>query len=314
MPTKINYIHTTGKCDITEYDDVDLPDINQNQILIRTLLCGICRGDIYGYGGYEGIIPFLHQGHEGLGEVVQIGSNISDVNVGDLVATYASDPAFATYFISDKDRYVKVPEVLPKYILEPTACSINIALKTIEAAKRLNGVSNPNILLLGSGFMSLVIGQYFKAANITFDIVGRANNPHWDKLDIQMKTIDDVKFIQYDAIIDLTSKTEVWDMIPELNILKPEGILCYASTPVNPVTTNFFQQSWNCYNIILPSPRNSDFYNVMKLTAKLIKKGDIDPSDYWTHSYDRNNMTQVKQGFEDGLNRSPKYIRGYFVF
>jgi hypothetical protein len=37
MPTKINYIHTTGKCDITEYDDVDLPDINQNQILIRTL-------------------------------------------------------------------------------------------------------------------------------------------------------------------------------------------------------------------------------------------------------------------------------------
>jgi threonine dehydrogenase-like Zn-dependent dehydrogenase len=162
--------------------------------------------------------------------------------------------------------------------------------------------------------MSLVIGQYFIATNKSFDIVGSSNKDEWAKLGVTMKSVKDVTGNQYDAVIDLTSKAENWNLITELKLLRPEGILCYASTPYTPVTTNFFEQCWNCFTIIMPSPRNSDFGDIMKLTANLIMAGHIDPTPYWTHAYDRRDIESVKLGFEEGSNRTPEYIRGFLVY
>jgi len=323
---KTQLLHSFAAKEISQVE-WEKPEITANEIEVQTIFCGICRSDIGSYNRWE-LMPYTDAenpngriggfGHEGLGIVTKIGANITDVKVGDYVSTWG-DPAFAYYYNIRKGEYAIVPEALPKYILQPTACSINIAVKTLLAAKNLNGVDNPQILLLGSGFMSLVIGQYFISQNISFDIVGSSNKSEWEKIGVTMKTIDEVSGGiyaggRYDAIIDLTSKAENWHLIPQLDLLKPEGILCYASTPYTPVTTNFFEQCWNCYTIIMPSPRNSDFGNIMKLTAQLITEGRIDPTNYWTNSYDRNDMDSVKQGFEDGSNRTPEYIRGYLVF
>jgi len=311
--TGINYFHTTGKNDIIEYTDVQLPEMLESQIMVKTILCGICRSDIFAYGGFEAPMPFLRQGHEGLGEVVKVGSEITDVKVGDLVATF-SDPAYATYYYAGKEEYAIVPEATPKYILQPTACAINIARRTTRACISLNQTYVPKILLIGTGFMSLVIGQYYNHFGIKFDIVGSANPDKWEKLGAKLKTMQEVLDAkeQYDAVIDLSSKATNWDIIPKL--LKIEGIMCYASTPYSPVTTNFFEQCWNCYSIIMPSPRNSDFGDVMRTTAKLITLGAIDPSEYWTAGYKRNDIYSVYQGFQDGSNRTPEYIRGYLEF
>lgn len=324
MNTKL--LHSFGPKEISEVDWVK-PHITANEIEVQTILCGICRSDIGSYNRWE-LMPYTDEanpngkiggfGHEGLGIVTKVGENVVDVKVGEYVSTWG-DPAFSYFYNVKKGEYAIVPEALPKYILQPTACSINIAVKTIEAVSKLNGVSNPKILLLGSGFMSLVIGQYFKALDITFDIVGNANKLQWEQLGITMKSIDEVAGGiyaggQYDAVIDLTSKAENWHLIPKLELLKTEGVLCYASTPYTPVTTNFFEQCWNCYTIIMPSPRNSDFGDMMRLTADLIMGGKIDPSNYWTNAYDRHDMESVKQGFEDGTTRTPDYIRGYLVF
>lgn len=319
MKTKL--LHSFEAKQIGEYE-WEKPEITADEIEIKTLLCGICRSDIGSYNRFE-LMPYTDEanpngklggfGHEGLGIVTKIGANITDVKVGEMVSTWG-DPAFAYYYNVKKGEYAIVPEASPKYILQPTACSINIAVKTLDTCTLLQRNENPNILLLGSGFMSLVIGQYFIATNKSFDIVGSSNKNEWSKLGVTMKSIKDVTGNQYDAVIDLTSKAENWNLITELKLLRPEGILCYASTPYTPVTTNFFEQCWNCFTIIMPSPRNSDFGDIMKLTANLIMSGHVDPTSYWTNAYDRHDLESVKLGFEEGTNRTPEYIRGFLVY
>jgi threonine dehydrogenase-like Zn-dependent dehydrogenase len=319
MKTKL--LHSFEAKQIGEYE-WEKPEITADEIEIKTLLCGICRSDVGSYNRWE-LMPYTDSentngklggfGHEGLGIVTKIGTNITDVKVGEIVSTWG-DPAFAYYYNVKKGEYAIVPEATAKYILQPTACSINIAVKTLDTCTLLQRNENPNILLLGSGFMSLVIGQYFIATNKSFDIVGSSNKDEWAKLGVTMKSIKDVTGNQYDAVIDLTSKAENWNLITELKLLRPEGILCYASTPYTPVTTNFFEQCWNCFTIIMPSPRNSDFGDIMKLTANLIMAGHIDPTPYWTHAYDRRDIESVKLGFEEGSNRTPEYIRGFLVY
>lgn len=318
---KVELLHSYSERNIDNYDWLK-PEPTDDEIEVKTVLCGICRSDIGSWNRWENM-PYTDAdnpngklggfGHEGLGIVTRVGANVDDVKVGEFVATWC-DPAFAYYYNVKKGEYAVVPEATPKYILQPTACAINIARRTTRACISLNQTYVPKILLIGTGFMSLVIGQYYNHFGIKFDIVGSANPDKWEKLGAKLKTMQEVLDAneQYDAVIDLSSKAANWDIIPKL--LKIEGVMCYASTPYSPVTTNFFEQCWNCYSIIMPSPRNSDFGDVMRTTAKLITLGAIDPSEYWTAGYKRNDIYSVYQGFQDGSNRTPEYIRGYLEY
>lgn len=305
---QIRYFHTTGNRDLTEHM-VDMPICTDDTILIKTIMTGICRSDIGAYAGFEEPMPFLKQGHEGTGEVVEVGKNITDVKVGDIVSTW-SDPAYADYYLAKQNEFVVIPEASPKYILQPAACAINIANKTLGMMEAM-GYEDEEILLLGSGFMSVVIGQYFKIFDYKFTVVGSSNRDHWHNV-ATLHKLDDIiaSGKRYKVIIDLTSKGSNFHIIGE-KLADLEALICYAATPYDPVTTNFFTNCWNCHTLIMPSPRNTDFNEQMALTRDFIKTGIIDTQFIWTMGYDRNNLDEVKKGFEDGLNRHSYYVRGY---
>ena len=61
----------------------------------------------------------------------------------------------------------------------------------------------------------------------------------------------------------------------------------------------------------MPSPRNLDFNAVMAWTRDLITAKILNADELWSKKYDRNDMTEVKQAFEDGKNRIKGYLRGY---
>jgi threonine dehydrogenase-like Zn-dependent dehydrogenase len=109
---------TTGKGSFTEEEYV-LPDLTPTEITVKAVMTGVCRSDIDMMSGDFGPLPLHMQGHEGLGRVVDIGSEVSDVKVGDLVAT-RGEPAYADYYNVRAREYVKVPEANPRYILEPS--------------------------------------------------------------------------------------------------------------------------------------------------------------------------------------------------
>lgn len=302
----------------------DLPEMRADQIKIETKLCGICRSDIGSYARWE-LMPYASKsnpdgivgtfGHEGLGIVVEVGSKlINKVKVGDIVATY-SDPAYARYYYASEHEFTIVPEINPKYILQPVASAINIAAKTMREVYSINHKWGSEILLIGTGFMSIIIGQYFKYYEVPYTVVGSSNLNLWKSL-LDKEPINIDTLLQsgkkFNAVIDLSSKSENWNKITKLT--NTEGVICYASTPTTPVITNFFDNCWECHKIIMPSPRNSDFSVYMKEACDLIKIGELDPTFIWTKGYDRNDIDDVKNGFEDGKNRSSIYVRGYLQF
>lgn len=297
-------LHSNGKNDIQELI-WEKPDITDNQIEVMTVYSGICRSDIGVYGGFEKPMPVGMFGHEGLGVVNKIGKNITDVKVGDFVATI-SDPSYGYSYNATYGQYVKVPELTPKYIVQPTACAMNIINKTL--AYSYGRLSGP-ILLLGTGFMSIIIAQYCLQKGIELVVCGNSNKEIWAEMGILLRDINQLSG-KYGAVIDLSSKASNFYLLPKLADV--EATICYAATPFTPVTTNFFENCWNCHTFIMPSPRSLDFHQVMKKTVSLIEEGIISPEQLWSQEYSRS--YGYKDAFEDGLKRIPGYVRGFFTF
>ncbi len=71
-------------------EDVDIPKIGQNDVLIKIKKTAICGTDVHIYNWdkwSQQTIPVpMHIGHEFVGEVAEIGGNVHDFKVGDLVS------------------------------------------------------------------------------------------------------------------------------------------------------------------------------------------------------------------------------------
>ncbi len=131
-----------------------LPAIGDNEVLVKTVGCGICTGDLFVYRQRAELAATpVHLGHEASGQVVAIGHNVVDVAVGDLV-TSLSAPAYAENFVAAQDELVKIPPgVDPMFALgEPIACCVH-------AANRFGIAPQDSVAIIGCGFMGLVCQQ-----------------------------------------------------------------------------------------------------------------------------------------------------------
>lgn len=297
METRIFY--TTGNQDIIE-DVWDKPDIKDDEIEVKSIFTGVCRSDIDMYAGKFQLLPKTIQGHEGLGVVSKVGKLVRNVKEGDYVAT-RGEPAFSDYYNCKYHMYVPVPLANPKYILEPVACGINIAksLSSMVSDQDLE----LEILILGSGFLATVVyselfykGKYF--------VVGNANKDFWNnRKDVTL--ISNVAGVdrRFKYVIDLSDKPEYIN----LDIYDDCAKIVLAAEKHPSVTTTFSNFLWKSAEIKFPSPRNETFYQSMILARQHID--DVGDNFLWTKSYDRE--IEVKNAFEDGLNRVPGYSRGY---
>ena len=71
-------------------EEIPEPSIGMNDVLIRVRRAGICGTDVHIYNWDEWAqrtIPVpMAIGHEFVGEIVEVGSNVSDFHPGDLVS------------------------------------------------------------------------------------------------------------------------------------------------------------------------------------------------------------------------------------
>jgi threonine dehydrogenase-like Zn-dependent dehydrogenase len=292
MITKLLY--TTGDGSFKEMD-WEVPELLSNEIMVKAIMTGVCRSDIDMMTGGFGPLPINMSGHEGIGQVIEIGADIVDVSVGDYVAT-RGEPAYASVYPVRKDEFVVIPQADPKYIVEPVACGINLIRQAQYEIEKHSG----DILILGSGFLAWVAYNTLKLDkfknNIT--VVGRSNKDLWG--DILVPTIPDKKF---EIVIDLSSGTDIFDK----DILANQALIIFGAQ--KEVTTNFANLLWKACTMVFPSPRNPEFIWHMKKAVYWIESGQLDVDKFWTKCYNRN--TEWQQAFDDGLNRPSGYSRGY---
>ncbi|MEH1788046.1 zinc-binding dehydrogenase [Nostoc sp.] len=111
-----------------------------NEILIQNKFAGInggfdtllCRGNL----SYINLIPPFDLGVEAVGEVVAIGENVKDFQIGDAVVTTARGGGYREYQVIDASLGVKVREATPELLtLMPTGVSALVALEKVGEMK-----------------------------------------------------------------------------------------------------------------------------------------------------------------------------------
>ena len=71
---KVSVLVGEKKIDVRE---LPLPEINDDEVLVRVEGCGICGTDVHEYKGDPfGYIP-IQLGHEGTGAIVKLGKNVT---------------------------------------------------------------------------------------------------------------------------------------------------------------------------------------------------------------------------------------------
>ena len=266
-----------------------IPEMNEGDILVKAVMTGVCRSDIAMMNGEFPLLPASMHGHEGLG---------IDVATGKYVAT-RGEPAYADYYVARKDTYVEVPELDPKYIIEPVACAVNIIMDNfVEIRQRING----NVCILGTGFLAQVAFKtltYFPELQFNkIDVVGNSNKDFWGI------TYSNPNDIEYDIVIDLSEKPTLMN-----TKLAERGLVILAADKKQPVSTTFSDWLWKNVTIKCPSPRSANFLGSMKFAVKLVEDGWINLDNTWTKGYSRED--EWVHAFNDAVNRTEGYNRGY---
>ena len=161
-------------------EDMSIPEIDDNELLVRIQACGICGSDVMEWYRLKKAPRVL--GHEMSGDIVKVGKNVKKFKVGDRVFVSHHVPCNTCSFCKNDQHticetlhstnfypggfaeYLKVPEinidrgvfVLPKELsyeegtfIEPLAC----AVRGMRLAEMKSGQS---VLVIGSGVAGLL--------------------------------------------------------------------------------------------------------------------------------------------------------------
>ncbi len=186
--------------------DVPQPTPGADDVLIKVLVAGVCGTDLHLHDGEFGPTYPLTPGHEIAGEVVELGSSVTTLKVGDLVtfdntgscghceecrrakpeycttilAQGVNAPGgFAEYVIASANRCFVVNDLDPEVAVfaEPTACVVH-GLDKLELAP------GSKVLLIGAGPTGLVLTQLLRASGAGYLVVAA---PSQHKLDIALE-------------------------------------------------------------------------------------------------------------------------------
>ena len=102
-------VHEHGGVDALSLDEVPRPAPGPGEVLVRLAATGVNFIDTYHRSGhYRAELP-ITLGTEGAGEVVAVGDGVSDVSVGQHVASTNFAGAYAEFAIARAERVVPIP-------------------------------------------------------------------------------------------------------------------------------------------------------------------------------------------------------------
>jgi Zn-dependent alcohol dehydrogenase len=223
--------------------DVELTQLKVGQVLVKVIMSGLCGSQLQEISGLKGNANFLPHllGHEGSGEVQEIGPGVTKIKVGDKVIMHwrkgdGIESDFPNYILDGKkissgkvttlsefsivseNRVTKVPNSTPDYLCALLGCGLSTALGVINNEANLK--FGESVLVIGCGGVGLCLIQAAKLASaypiIGLDIVSNKKHnveketPYFitnhNELVELLKTLN-IKSI--DVIIDTTGNTEI---------------------------------------------------------------------------------------------------------
>lgn len=302
--------------------DISLPDIGDEEVLIKLEGTGLCSSNLPVWEGREWFnYPFEPgaPGHEGYGTVESAGSRVQNIKKGDKVA-FISYNAYAQY---DKTHYLnvtKLPESLQKVPFpgEPVACAVNIF-------KRSEIFPGQKVVVIGGGFMGCLLIQLLKNEGATVIAVARRKTSieYSEKAgaDIIVKYSDvwqtarELNNILTDQgatrIIEVTGLQEALDIATE--VISVRGLLVIAGYHQNGLRNiNMQKWNWKGIDVINAHERDQNVYNEgLKEAVLLSDKQILKPFEFITHQFD---LKRINNAFETLSNRPEGFLKAVITF
>jgi len=163
-------------------DDVEVPALKLGQVLVRVLVSGICGsqlGEIDGVKGPDRFLPHL-LGHEGCGEVLEVGEGVRHVKPGDRVVLHwrkgagleSVPPAYGSrlgtvnagwvttfneYAVVSENRVTAIPPDVDPEVAALLGCAVTTGFGVINHDARL--AIGESVAVFGAGGVGLSIVQ-----------------------------------------------------------------------------------------------------------------------------------------------------------
>lgn len=169
--------------------DVEIPKVSTGKVLVKMIATGVCHTDLHAMHGDWPIkpsLPFI-PGHEGVGEVIEIGAGISHLKVGDKVGIpwlysacghcdhcyagwetlckeqqnsgYSVNGSFAEYCLADGDYVGVIPEGVDLLEIAPILCA---GVTVYKGLKMTEAKTGDWVAISGIGGLGHVAVQYAK--------------------------------------------------------------------------------------------------------------------------------------------------------
>lgn len=178
---------TMVKPGVIEFHEVDVPKVKPDQIKVKMKMIGVCGSDIHVNHGRHPYTSYpVVQGHEVSAEVVEAGSEVTNVKIGDRVTIqpqvvcgkcypcthgmyndceelkvmgFQTTGMASEYFVVDAKKALPLPAHMSwehGAMIEPLAVAVH-------AIRRAGAVKDMKILVLGGGPIGNLVAQTCKA-------------------------------------------------------------------------------------------------------------------------------------------------------
>ena len=280
-------------------EEREIPTVNDDQVLVRMLACGVCSGDLYVYK-QRAELASTHSrlGHEASGVVTAVGRSVTDFREGDLV-TSLTWPAYAEYFVSPATDLAHLPpEVDPVLALgEAIACCVH-------AAGRFGTQPGDRVAVIGCGFMGLICLQLAQRQGAGFicaldPIAERREMSRrfgadavYEPTAVEMKRLG-----EFDVVIEAVGVQAALDLGTEL--VKQHGrliLIGYHQSNNGRRTVNMQQWNFKGIDVINAHVRRRDEKaEAMRQGMELLQQGILDTKPLVT-VYD---FADIEQAFQE---------------
>lgn len=168
------------------FKEVAIPELEEGQVLVKIMNIGICGSDIHVYHGEHPFTSYpVTQGHEVSGEIIELGSNVTGLQIGQRVTIepqvycghchpcrhgkynlceelkvmgFQTTGTASEYFAVDASKVTPIPEDMSYKegaMIEPLAVAVH-------GGKQMGDVTGMNIVVIGAGPIGNLVAQTVK--------------------------------------------------------------------------------------------------------------------------------------------------------
>lgn len=189
-----------------DLEDVPMPEIGPDEVLVETRTCGICRTDLHIQDGFAYVPRLPHiPGHEPAGVIVDVGREVCGLKAGQRVVPHlfvsgrdcfysrtglhaqamhldgiigvTLNGAFAEYFKAPARNLLPLPDHVPFDAGGLVSCAV---ITAVHAYRKSGLQTNDTAVVLGAGGIGLILIQLLKSAGVR--VVGVARSEESLKL------------------------------------------------------------------------------------------------------------------------------------